>query len=647
MLQLKLFGHFEIRGIRPLAKISNVKLRALLAYLALSKGGSETRERLTELLWGSRFEKQADQSFRQALSRLKKVVGAEKILVDDQFVKLSVARITSDAGEFESLLHADSKEALRRAVNLADGELLAGIDIREPAWEAWLSGERRRFSRLVGDALLALGELEYEDGDAAAALGRGEAIVGRDFFREDGHRLIMRSLAKLGRRTQALTHYKEFTDLLRKELNTTAEEATVECCKLIRESSNKLSTQGAARSQGSWIEQELAAGATHSIAVLPFANLSNDPEHEFFADGLTEDLITDLSQAADLFVIARNSSFAYKGKSVDVRTIARDLGVRFLLEGSARRSGDRLRINVQLVDAVAGRQVWAERFDRDLGDVFALQDEVAARIMEALLGRLIRGPEHERKRASSLEAYDLCVRGRWLVLQSPEGTREARLLFERAIGIDPGFSEAHRWLALSYDITRTYAGEPEQPNRELALAAAQKAVDLDPNDAAAHAVLGAILVSFRRWDEAKAEFATALKLDPNNADSWALLSELFVLEGRPGEAIDAIRKAIRLNPHPPGWYHWFLGQAQYLNGEYEQAVRTLRHEATYRTESRRTLAASLAQLGQIDEARREANFFMASRPNFTIRHWKYSVPFANVSAGEHFVEGYRKAGLPD
>jgi hypothetical protein len=171
----------------------------------------------------------------------------------------------------------------------------------------------------VSDALLALGEYEYEDDDAAAALGRGEAVVRRDFLREDGHRLIMRSLAKLGRRTQALTHYKEFTDLLRKELNTTAEKATVECCRLIREGSNNLSMQPVARSQG-WIEQDLAAGAKHSVVVVPFTNLSNDPEHESFADGLTEDLITDLSQAADLFVIARNSSFAYKGKPVDVRS---------------------------------------------------------------------------------------------------------------------------------------------------------------------------------------------------------------------------------------------------------------------------------------------------------------------------------------
>ena len=156
--------------------------------------------------------------------------------------------------------------------------------------------------------------------------------------------------------------------------------------------------------------------------------------------------------------------------------------------------------------------------------------------MESLVGRLVRGPQHERKRATNLEAYDLCVRGRGLVLEHLRATREARVLFKRAINIDPGFSEAHRWLALSYDITRAYGGEPRNRNRELAFAIAQKAVDLDPNDAAAHAVLGTMLEPFRRWDEAEAEFATALKLDPNSAYTWAMLSEFLVLKGQPTEA---------------------------------------------------------------------------------------------------------------
>ncbi len=186
-----------------------------------------------------------------------------------------------------------------------------------------------------------------------------------------------------------------------------------------------------------------------SIAVLPFTNMSNDPEQDAFADGLTEDLITDLSKNADLFVIARNSTFAYKGRPLDVRTIARELGVRYLLEGSARRSGERVRINAQLIDAVGGGgHLWAERFDRNVEDIFAVQDEVTSKILEALTGRLTTPPA--RYRPASMEAYDLLVRGRGLVVQSVQEAREARVLLQRAIDLDPRYAEAHRWLAISF-----------------------------------------------------------------------------------------------------------------------------------------------------------------------------------------------------
>src|SRR5262249_38978790 len=181
----------------------------------------------------------------------------------------------------------------------------------------------------------------------------------------------------------------------------------------------------------------------------------------------------------------------------------------------------------------------------------------------------------------------------------------------------------------------------------LAFEAAEKAQALDPKDAGTRWVHGILLAHDGRWAEAEAEFAIALKLDPNNADAWAMLSELMVLSGRPAEALVDIQKALRLNPHPPGWYHWFLGQAQYLDGQYERAVETLRREATYRTISRRTLAASLVRLGRLDEARREAELFMANFPHFTISQWIQSVGFRDEAALQHFVDDYRKAGLPD
>jgi TolB-like protein len=382
-----------------------------------------------------------------------------------------------------------------------------------------------------------------------------------------------------------------------------------------------------------------------SIAVMPFENLGGDPEQEYFADGLTEDLITDLSQVGGLFVIARHSSFAYKGKSLDVRSIARSLGVRYILEGSARRAARQVRINVQLVDAIDGGLLWAERFDGSLDDVFKVQDEVTAKIVEALVGKLTAGHIPVRKRAANLEAYDLCVRGRALVLQSLQASREARLLFDRAIALDPEFAEPYRWLAL--DLHSAWLWGAVNHDRRRALELAHKASVLDPNDAGSHWVLGLLLAKEGPWDEAEAEFAAALELDPNNADAWAMLSELMVLDGRPVQALADIQKALRLNPHPPAWYHWFLGQAEYLDRQYDRAVKTLRTEKTYRTVSRRTLAASLAQLGRLDEARREAELFMANYPNFTIRRWVKSVGFRDEAALKHFVDGYRRAGLPE
>lgn len=382
-----------------------------------------------------------------------------------------------------------------------------------------------------------------------------------------------------------------------------------------------------------------------SIAILPFTNMSGDAEQDVFTDGLTEDLITDLSRNASLFVIARHSAFAYKGKSIDIRLIARDLGVRYLLEGSARRAAGRVRINVQLVDAVGGNHLWADRFDRDLEDIFAVQDEVTAKIVEALIGRLVTQPP--RNRPNSMEAYDLCVRGRALIGISPQASQESRLLLQRAITLDPDYAEAHRLLAFHLWQAWAQWGEPEVPNRLAAVAMAEKAVKLDPNDAGCRFVLGHLLAYERRWPDSDAEFAAALEIDPNYADAWADLSDFSVLAGKPATAIEQVQKALRLNPHPPKWYYWDLGFAQYAARQYESAVATLRNEATYRTISRRLLAASLAQLGRTDEAHQEGALFMASNPHFTISQWAASQPFRDRATCDHFIDGYRKAGLPD
>lgn len=384
-----------------------------------------------------------------------------------------------------------------------------------------------------------------------------------------------------------------------------------------------------------------------SIVVLPFVNMSADAEQAYFVDGLTEDLITDLSKVPELFVIARNSSFAYKGRSVDTRQIARELGVKYVLEGSARRVADRVRINAQLIDAPAGGHVWADRFDRDLADIFAAQDEVVGKIVEGLAGKLAAANLKERYRPPNLGAYDLYLRGRAEWAHSTEAGVAAIPLFERAIALDPNYADAYRWLAISQCEAWVFRNYPMNPLRQQSMASARKAVELDPENSGTHWVLAFILLLERQWDESAKEYEISLRLNPNDADAWANFGDLKTYEGRGAEAIACIEKALRLNPRPPSWYFWLLGGAQSAAGKYEEAVKTLRNDATYRTESRVNLASILARLGRLEEAREEAQLYLATNPHFKISHWVESQPYRDLALRDMYVEGLRKAGFPE
>jgi TolB-like protein len=383
-----------------------------------------------------------------------------------------------------------------------------------------------------------------------------------------------------------------------------------------------------------------------SIAVLPFTNMSSDPEQEFFAEGIVEDLITDLSKVAGLLVIARHSSFAYKGKPLDIRQIAGELGVRYIVEGSIRRAAGRVRINAQLIDANANMHLWADRFDRDLTAIFELQDEVVNKIMNALANALPLAQLMASKRATNLEAYDCFVRGRAMVTDTPERNKAARELLDLAIELEPGFADAHAWLAASHLFPWAHWNEPVETNCSLAHEAAARAVTLDPQNAFAHGILGTVLQYERRPTDALAELNEALRINPNHADAWMLMADLQVTEGRPDEGLAYARNAFQLNPHPPAFYYWGLGYAEYAAGKYEEAIKTLCHASIYRLGSKRILAASLAQLGCLKEAQLEVQLFLASNPHFSIAHWAGTQPFRYDRDRQHFIDGYVKAGLP-
>lgn len=383
-----------------------------------------------------------------------------------------------------------------------------------------------------------------------------------------------------------------------------------------------------------------------SLAVLPFLNIGGDPEQTYFAEGLAEDLITDLSKVAGFLVIARNSSFAYKGRSVDIRAIAAELGVRYVIEGSVRRAATRVRINAQLIDAASGNHIWAERYDRDLADIFVVQDEVVGEIVRALAGRLPAIPAAPKRRTTNLDAYELFVHGRALTAISPEDNKRARPLLAKAIELDPEFAEAHAWLAMSHHFGWMYLGESEE-HSQLARASAEKAISLDPNNPDAHIMLGYIWAYEDDLAIGVDELEKGLVINPNHAAGWSILADLRTLEGRPLEGIDCVRKAFRLNPHPWGDYYWLLGWCQYAAHQYQDAVDTLSHESARGPGIGRILAAALAQLGRTQEARVRADKFLRQYPDFSAHRWARKQPFRNEADRQHFIEGYVKAGLPE
>jgi len=322
-----------------------------------------------------------------------------------------------------------------------------------------------------------------------------------------------------------------------------------------------------------------------SIVVLPFVNMSNDPEQEYFSDGITEDITTDLSKISNLFVISRNSAFTYKGKAVKVRDISREMGVRYIMEGSVRKAGERVRISVQLIDATTDHHLWAERYDRPLTDIFALQDEIVQKIVTTLKLQLTLQEQGwiVRKRTDNLEAYDAFLRGvEYFWRDTKEAVAQARQTYEKAVALDPQYAEAYARLGLTYYREWVWRWSANPQTLERALTLAQQAVALDDSLPAAHSLLSLVYARKQQYDQASAEGERAIAFDPNNADSYAWQAEVLNIAGRSEEALRRVEQAMRLNPHYPPYYLIQLGWAYNLTGRYAEAVTTLK-EATSRS----------------------------------------------------------------
>ncbi len=388
-----------------------------------------------------------------------------------------------------------------------------------------------------------------------------------------------------------------------------------------------------------------------SLAVLPFTNISSDPEQEYFADGLTEDLITDLSKLTNLTVIARNSSFTFKGRQVDVREAARTLGVRNILEGSIRKMGARVRINAQLIDGVSGDHIWAERYDGDLADIFDLQDEILDKIVAALEVNLTpQDSDRTKHRATvNIEAYDLFLKGRTKFYTfGASAIQEARDLFQQAIEIDENFAEPYVFLSF-IDFSTWLFLLPELPdNLATALSYAEQAVAIDELSGRARANLGWIQLWLGEHDKAIANMQRGVDLDPTNAESYAYFAETLNYAGEPERAAEMTRKALENDPMLPPNCLFHLGHSYYLLGRFEEAAETISNAMKITPEfhpGHLVLAAVYSELGQMDAAAAEVRILREAVPGYSVKEIDRLYPHRPPAVKQRFLDALAKAGM--
>jgi len=660
--ELTLFGSFGVRAPNEAAiNLLGQKEQALLAFLALSPGTTHARDKLASLLWSDRGDPQARDSLKHALTNLRQCLqsaDSPAIIADRQSVRLDPAAVSTDVAAFERLLRAGTPDSIEQAVALYRGDLLDGISIRDDAFEDWLLLERQRLRRLLEEALATL----MARAMAAGERGRTEAAARRlltlDPLREAAGRALMQLHAARGEAAQALRLYEILRERLQQELGAKPEPETTRLHDAIREHRAPPTAPPPERSTVT----PPPLPDKPSVAVLPFENLSGDPEQQYFSDGITEDIIIDLSRFRSLFVIARNSSFAFKGRSLKVQDIARELGVAYIVEGSVRRAGERVRINAQLVDAATGTHLWAERYERDMRDIFALQDEVARSVASTVSGRVevANRDRVARLSPSALRAYDLILHAKALTLKYTRADNaQALACAERAVELDPTSAAAHGHAAWCHFYTYMASWVADRDGAlAKAYALAQRAVELDETDSFPHVMLGIMHIFRREYDEAGSEITKAIDLNPNDPMARRFYSMYLAATGSAEAGIEQIELGRRLNPFDTRWVPWDKGIVCFTARRYDEAIAALKQARDPINEVRGWLAASYAQAGRLAEARaaleeflRIAESDMAVFPGRQLKdwepYWHGAFEYRDQRDFDHLFDALRKAGMQD
>ncbi|NTS30502.1 adenylate cyclase [Phyllobacterium sp. BT25] len=672
-MRIRLLGGLEVTSPDDRqVRFTTRKTSLLFAALVLAGRRGHRRDQLSELFWPGRADGQARNSLRQALVDIRRSFppgehATTYIDGDQDSVALIVDPDQTDISIFDLKLQSDRPSDLAIAADLYRGEMLAGEALAD-GMDEWFGPHQNKYEQKAQQLVerLSLALSQPGSPEETACEGLAERLLASDPTAEAAHRALMRIHTLRGHENAALRQFELCKALLKRHLGAEPEAQTTALAASLQAGKAgdlPLTAPKANAATGPKPPAPSVSTPLHdrpSVAVLPFQNLSGDPEQEYFADGIVEDITIALAQFRHLYVIARNSSFTYKGKAVDIKQVGRELGVRYVVEGSVRRTGDRLRIAGQLIDASTGAHLWADRFDGTLADVFDLQDQVAASIVGAITPKVEEAEieRAKRKPTESLDAYDYYLRGLAAfdrTITNRSSLEEALRLFMQAIERDPEFAVAYARAARCY-ATRKSNGWMIDRAQETGEATrlARRAVELGWDDAIALSYGGYVLGYVSGdLDASAACIERALVLNPHLAAAVGVSSWIKICSGEPEAAIEHASLAMRLSPFDPRLFAWQfnVGLAHFCAGRYDEAAawagKSMRHQPNYPS-AMRVAAAGLAKAGRIAEAREMVARLCAFDPTLRISNLAEILPpFRRPDDRDRYIEALRIGGLPD
>ena len=630
-MKLSLLGRFSVEAGGDSLELPSKKAQALLAYLAMPPGRRHARPHLAGLLWGDMDEERARHNLRQCVSALRKVLGDAVIASDGDALYLDPCAVEVDVAALE-------RGAADAVTPAGPGEFLEGLSLREEPFDEWLADQRARLERLTCDRLGEAAAARAAAGAVDDAIELARRQLALDPASEDGHRLLIELYGRCGRQSAAIRQYGICVEALQRHLGVAPSAETVRLYESLR--------HPVPHDRGEACERRPLPDRP-SIVVLKFTNLDGSVDQDYFGIGIAEDITTALSRFSSLFVISPITAYALHARDLGPRQVGRELGVHYVVRGTVRRSTERVRVTVHLVDARSGREVWAHQYDRNVSEIFRVQDEITQTVVATLVGRVEADSlDHARRKApNSLAAYECFLRGRDHHHRFTVGDNTRAIeLFERALALDPAYALGYAWLACAIFQRTFFDPDPALPGR--CLEQVQKAYALDDGESEVHRALGAFHLMWQEFEKAECHLQRALALNPNDDRIVCQRGELATYLGRAAEGEQWVRRAMRLNPYYLPRYWLRLAQALYHQGRFEEALDALQREPIQVPHSRTYMAAILARLGRTGAARAVIRELRTRQPVRTAGDLTRPLPYRRPEDRDDVTAALELAGLP-